>query len=123
MRVTDTVTLQPFAKTAALVASSAKDLVEIDAFAVFEQTYPFKVAQGVMELFSFRVFYALIVSALNTAIELAKSHHAVLANPPLVEIISIENDKRFPDLPPCGSIQSANNAYYKPTSTRLQRFE
>lgn len=50
VRMSHTVTLQPFAETLLLVVSSMRHPIQVDAFAVFEQNYPCELAREIMDI-------------------------------------------------------------------------
>lgn len=71
VRVARTIKVKPLPKTSILVAMDANDIVQVDAFKLFEQYYSCKASRGVTEVYSRRPFYIIIADASKTVIKLA----------------------------------------------------
>lgn len=102
------VSLRPFTETSVLVSSSTSGVVHVDALAVSEQTYPCKISRGIMDIFRFCSFYALVITTSNTTIGLGEHQRIALENLTPIEITPNKDNESSPYLPTHALVKSVN---------------
>lgn len=106
-------TLKTFSKTFFSDATNAKGIVQIDDITKFEQSYPFKVAHGVMEVFTRNNVYVVVANASTSVIELAKQQRIATTIPSPSKVLHIKNDEYYPYLPPSSAVDSVKVVRYE----------
>lgn len=83
LHVARTFAHQPFVEKPVVAACRTRGIVQVDAFALIKQNYPYKDARGIIDLSPIRFLYATIVNTTKNNIRLAKNQLVALMYPPV----------------------------------------